>query len=73
MLFGFSKFISHLDGSLVEVKREAQTTNKDTRHVIKEKGLINDKGFQGNLIVKFKVVIPKFSNDQLAMWEDFFE
>ena len=73
MLMGFSREISHLDGSMVEVQRGAQTTTKDTRHVIKEKGLLNDRGFFGNLIVRFKVSIPRFNNEQIAMWEEFFE
>ena len=47
-------------------------TTKDSKHTIKERGLINEKGYLGNLIVKFKVTIPKFTEEQLNMWEDFF-
>jgi len=66
------KTIQHLDGSLVTVSRENHLTTKDTKHLIKEKGLINQQGYPGNLIVKFKVNIPKFTDEQLDMWEDFF-
>jgi len=56
----------------VTVNRLGQLTTKDTKHSIKERGLVNQQGFSGNLIVKFKVTIPKFTDEQLDMWEDFF-
>lgn len=71
-MFGFTKEFVHLDGSVVVVDRLNQMTTKDSKHTIKERGLINEKGYLGNLIVKFKVTIPKFTDEQLNMWEDFF-
>jgi len=47
-------------------------TTKETRHIIKEKGFVNKQGYVGNLVVRFKVTIPEFTDDQLDMWEDFF-
>lgn len=70
-LFGFTRSFQHLDGEEVSLRREGLTT-KETRHVVKERGLVNKQGYSGNLIVKFRVNIPKFSDEQLDMWEDFF-
>jgi hypothetical protein len=47
-------------------------TTKDVKHLVKERGLINNQGKVGNLIITFKVTIPKFTTQQLNMWEDFF-
>jgi DnaJ-class molecular chaperone len=70
-LFGFTRSFQHLDGSLITVER-TETTTKDIKHIVKGKGLINKQGYPGNLIIKFKITIPKFSDQQLDMWEDFF-
>lgn len=52
--------------------REGVMTTKDTRHIIRERGIINKQGYAGNLIVKFRVTIPTFTDQQLDLWEDFF-
>jgi len=62
----------HLDGNEVAINRVGQMTTKETRHIIKEKGFVNKQGYVGNLVVRFKVTIPEFTDDQLDMWEDFF-
>jgi DnaJ-class molecular chaperone len=61
-LFGFVKTFEHLDGSDVVVSRSGILTTKDTKHIIKEKGTINKQGYLGNLIVRFKVTIPSFTD-----------
>jgi hypothetical protein len=54
------------------VSREKVLTTKDTKHLIRERGIINKQGYASNLIIKFKVTIPRFTDEQLDMWEDFF-
>lgn len=71
-LFGFTKTLLHLDGSEVVIDRTGQMTTKETKHIVKQKGLINNQGYLGNLIIRFKVKIPKFTDEQLDMWESFF-
>jgi DnaJ-class molecular chaperone len=71
-LFGFVRRFKHLDGSEVAVSREGVLTTKDTKHIIRERGIVNKQGYASNLIVKFKVTIPSFTDEQLDMWEDFF-
>ena len=71
-LFGFEKELEHLDGEIINVNRKGQATTKDTKHLVRERGLVNKQGYTGHLVVKFTVTIPEFSVDQLNMWEDFF-
>ena len=70
-ILGFDKELQHLDGEIIYVKRKGHTT-KETKHLVRERGLVNRQGYAGNLIVKFRVNIPKFTDKQLDMWEDFF-
>jgi DnaJ-class molecular chaperone len=51
-----------LDGSEVTVNREGVLTTKDTKHMVRERGIINKQGYAGNLIVKFRVTIPTFTD-----------
>jgi DnaJ-class molecular chaperone len=43
-------------------------TTKDTKHIVRERGFINKQGFAGNLVIKFKVTIPRFTDEQLDLW-----
>jgi DnaJ-class molecular chaperone len=61
-LFGFTRNFEHLDGTTVTVNREGKTTIKDTKHLVRERGLVNNQGITGNLVVKFKVTIPEFTD-----------
>lgn len=71
-IFGFEKSFKHLDGSDVVVSR-SEVTHKDTKVPFNNLGIKNpSKGSAGRLIVKFKILLPEWTDRQLDMWEDFF-
>jgi DnaJ-class molecular chaperone len=48
--------------------------NRETRLNFPGKGIENVKtGKSGGLSVRFKIVIPEFSDRQMDMWEEFFK
>ena len=71
-IFGFDKAFTHLNGEEVPIARK-EVTNKDSTVTLQNLGINNPKtGKTGKLIVKFKIIMPQFTDRQLDMWEDFF-
>ena len=69
---GFTRTFKHLDGEEMEVTRN-ELTRPDNQITIKEKGFPDQRsGKRGDLIVKFSIDMPSFTDNQLDQWEDFF-
>jgi DnaJ-class molecular chaperone len=66
--------IDHLDGRKVPLNLlDGTIITPEFKKIIPNEGLQQKDGRLGNLIVRFKIVIEPFSDDQLDMWDFFFE
>lgn len=67
-IFGFKKQFLHLNGEKIKIERQEATT-KETRITFDGKGIENKaNGKKGQLVVKFRIVMPIFTDEQLDMW-----
>ncbi len=72
-IYGFERKFYHISGEKQFEVSISGVTGKSSVKVFSKEGLTNPKNNKtGDLIVKFKIKVPKFTDKQLDMWEDFF-
>lgn len=73
-IFGITRELEHLDGRKISISLpEGTIITPDTKKVIANEGLPQKDGKLGNLVINFKIKIEQFSENQLDMWDIFFD
>ena len=65
-IYGFDKVIDHLDNRKLYISHSGKTEYEDIRKISGEgMGIINSGGQKGDLIIKFNIVLPNLSNQDV--------
>lgn len=66
-IYGFDKVITHLDNRKLHISHVGKTEHDNIRKIVGEgMGMINSNGRKGDLIIKFNVVLPNLSNQEMS-------